>query len=92
MTADPPGGGRVDASYARDTRNDRTVVFASGYAAGQRQPPTSTVGQSQEMLRSLDLTGEIYSVQGRLLRMRKITLQPGGAFGIHDHVNRPAIT
>ena len=30
-----------------------TVVFASGYAAAQRQPPTTTVGRSEEMLRSL---------------------------------------
>ena len=28
------------------------VVFASGYAAGQRQPPTTTVGFSEELLRS----------------------------------------
>ena len=69
-----------------------TVVFASGYAAGQRQPPTTTVGQSEETLRSLDLTGELDSTQGRPLRMRKITLQPGGVLAIHDHVDRPAIT
>ena len=55
-----------------------TFVFLSGYAAGQRQPPTTTVGQSEEALRSLDLTNELQSVEGRRLRMRKITLQPGG--------------
>ena len=69
-----------------------TVVFASGYAAGQRQPPTTTVGQSEETLRSLDLTGELDSVQGRPLWMRRITLQPGGVLGVHSHVDRPAIT
>lgn len=69
-----------------------TVVFASGYAAGQRQPPTTTVGQSEETLRSLDLTGELDSGEGRPLRMRRITLQPGGVLGIHNHVDRPAIT
>lgn len=68
------------------------VVFASGYAAGQRQPPTANVGQSQEMLRTLDLTGEITSVQGRPLRMRKITLQPGGIQALHNHVDRPTVT
>ena len=36
-----------------------TFVFLSGYAAGQRQPPTTTVGQSEEALRSLDLTNEL---------------------------------
>lgn len=69
-----------------------TFVFASGYAAGQRQPPTATVGQSEVALRSLDLSNELPSTQGRQLRMRKITLQPGGVQGVHTHVDRPAIT
>jgi quercetin dioxygenase-like cupin family protein len=68
------------------------VVFASGYVAGQRQPPTANVGQSEQALRSLDLTGEMETVIGRPLRMRKITLQPGGVLGLHDHVDRPAVT
>ena len=69
------------------------VVFASGFAAGQRrQPPPANVGQSDEALRSLDLTGELDSTKGRPLRMRKITLQPGGALALHNHVDRPAVT
>jgi quercetin dioxygenase-like cupin family protein len=68
------------------------VVFASGYAAGQRQPPPANVGQSQELLRTLDLTGELDSVKGRPLRMRKITLQPGGLQALHNHVDRPTVT
>ena len=69
------------------------VVFASGFAAGQRrQPPSANVGQSEEALRSLDLTGEIDSGKGRPLRMRKITVQPGGALALHNHVDRPAVT
>ncbi len=68
------------------------VVFMSGYAAGQRQPPTQTVGQSEELLRSLDLSKELDSTAGRPLRMRKITLQPRGVLGVHNHVDRPAIT
>jgi quercetin dioxygenase-like cupin family protein len=61
-------------------------------AAGQRQPPKETVGQTEEALRSLDLTGELDSGKGRPLRMRKITVQPGGALALHNHVDRPAIT
>lgn len=69
------------------------LVFASGYAAGQRrQPPPANVGQSDEALRSLDLTGELDSAKGRPLRMRKITVQPGGALALHNHVDRPAVT
>lgn len=61
-------------------------------AAGQRQPPPQTVGQTEEALRSLDLTGELESAKGRPLRMRRITVQPGGALALHNHVDRPAVT
>jgi quercetin dioxygenase-like cupin family protein len=67
-------------------------AFIAGYAAGQRQPPTETVGQSEEMLRAIDLTNELDSTKGRPLRMRKVTLQPGGVLGLHNHVDRPAVT
>jgi quercetin dioxygenase-like cupin family protein len=68
------------------------ATFTAGYVFGQRRVPTETVGQSEQLLRSLDLTGELQSTQGRPLRMRKITLQPGGVLGLHNHVDRPAIT
>lgn len=61
-------------------------------AAGQRQPPPQNVGQSEEALRSLDLTTELESGKGRPLRMRRITVQPGGALALHNHVDRPAVT
>jgi quercetin dioxygenase-like cupin family protein len=67
-------------------------AFATGYAAGQRHPPSETVGQSAVELRSLDLSNELDSTKGRPLRMRKVTLQPGGVLGLHNHVDRPAIT
>ena len=69
------------------------VAFLAGYATGQRRtPPTETVGQTEELLRSIDLTNELESGKGRPLRMRKITLQPGGVLGLHNHVDRPAVT
>ena len=71
-----------------------TMVFAflAGYAAGQRQAPTQTAGQSEQLLRSIDLTSELDSTKGRPLRMRKVTLEPGGVLGLHNHVDRPAVT
>jgi quercetin dioxygenase-like cupin family protein len=71
----------------------RIVREAGGLAAAQRkQPPSVTVGQSEELLRSLDLTSELRSVDGRPLRMRRITVQPGGALALHNHIDRPAVT
>lgn len=69
-----------------------TFTFLSGYAAGQRRPPTENAGRTEELLRSLDLTGELESPKGRSLRMRKLTVQPGGVLALHNHVDRPAIT
>jgi quercetin dioxygenase-like cupin family protein len=68
------------------------IVFLAGYAAGQRQPPAQNKGQSEELLRSMDLSNELESTKGRTLRMRKVTLAPGGVLGLHNHVDRPAIT
>ena len=67
------------------------LVFMSGYVAGQRQAPTTSVGQSEQLLRSLDLTNELDSPKGRPLRMRKITLEVGGVQAVHTHADRPAI-
>jgi quercetin dioxygenase-like cupin family protein len=68
------------------------LAFLAGYAVAQRQPPAQNVGQTEELLRSLDLSNELESTKGRTLRMRKVTLAPGGVLGLHNHVDRPAIT
>ena len=49
-----------------------------------------THGCSVEELVTVDLTDEIDGLDGLALRMRKVTIEPGGVFGpIHDHVGRP---
>jgi quercetin dioxygenase-like cupin family protein len=68
------------------------LAFAAGYALGQAQPPSGNKGLSAEPLQSLDLSEEMDSVKGRPLRMRKITLQPGGVIGLHTHKDRPAVS
>lgn len=47
-------------------------------------------GVSVELLASVDLGAEIPGMEGRRLRMRMVTIEPGGVFGpLHDHVGRP---
>ena len=49
-----------------------------------------TRGISVELLAVVDLGPEIEGMEGRELRMRRVTLEPGGVFGpIHDHQGRP---
>jgi quercetin dioxygenase-like cupin family protein len=49
-----------------------------------------TTGVTVELLSVVDLGPEIDGMEGRLLRTRKVTIEPGGVFGpVHDHVGRP---
>jgi quercetin dioxygenase-like cupin family protein len=51
-----------------------------------------TKGVSAKLLASLDLGSEIKGMEGRQLRMRMVTIEPGGVFGpIHDHKDRPGM-
>jgi quercetin dioxygenase-like cupin family protein len=68
------------------------LAFGAGVAVGQAQVPTETKGFSAVNLRSLDLTGELDTIAGRSLRMRKVTVQPGGILELHSHKDRPAVS
>jgi hypothetical protein len=47
-------------------------------------------GVTVELLAAVDLGPEIEGMAGRQLRMRMVTIEPGGVFGpIHDHKDRP---
>ena len=49
-----------------------------------------TRGVEVKLLATVDLGAEIRGLEGRQLRMRMVTIEPGGVFGpIHDHVGRP---
>jgi quercetin dioxygenase-like cupin family protein len=49
-----------------------------------------TKGVSVELLATVDLGPEIEGLAGRQLRMRRVTIEPGGVFGpLHDHKGRP---
>ena len=49
-----------------------------------------TRGVSVELLTTVDLGPEIEDMEGRQLRMRLVTFEPGAVFGpVHDHKGRP---
>jgi quercetin dioxygenase-like cupin family protein len=57
---------------------------------GQVAPETK--GVTVKLLATVDLGPEIEGMAGRQLRMRMVTIEPGGIFGpIHDHKDRPGI-
>ena len=56
------------------------------------QAVPETKGVTVELLASLDLGPEIEGMAGRQLRMRMVTIEPGGVFGpLHDHIDRPGM-
>ena len=56
---------------------------------GEQGAPETT-GVTIEILSVIDLGPEIEGMTGRQLRMRKVTIEPGGVFGpVHDHIGRP---
>ena len=57
----------------------------------EREAP-ETKGVTAELLATVDLGLEIEGMAGRQLRMRMVTIEPGGVFGpIHDHKDRPGL-
>lgn len=59
---------------------------------GDAQVATETSGVEVQLLATVDLAGEIEGMDGRQLRMRMVTMQPGAVFGpVHDHVGRPGL-
>jgi quercetin dioxygenase-like cupin family protein len=65
------------------------LVAAAGLS--QPAPPTENKGMKAPVLASLDLGPEIDGMQGRQLRMRLMTIDPGGVIAIHSHKDRPTV-
>jgi quercetin dioxygenase-like cupin family protein len=59
---------------------------------GNEREAPETRGVTVQVLGSVDLGPEIEGMAGRSLRMRMVTIEPGGVFGpVHDHKHRPGI-
>ncbi|HEY0388838.1 MAG TPA: cupin domain-containing protein [Gaiellales bacterium] len=56
------------------------------------QPAPESKGVTTEVLGTVDLGREMEGMEGRQLRMRMVTIEPGGVFGpLHDHKDRPGL-
>jgi quercetin dioxygenase-like cupin family protein len=61
-------------------------------AMSNEQAAPETKGVTAELLATVDLGPEIEGMAGRQLRMRMVTIEPGGVFGpTHDHRDRPGV-
>ena len=53
--------------------------------------PSAPVGVTDTELASIDLAKENVKLNQRRLRMRHMTIAPGGVVPLHDHADRPAL-
>lgn len=67
------------------------LAFGLGIAVGQQTPPPANQGVKISSPTALDLTEEIDGVNGRQLRLRIVTIEPGGAVALHSHNGRPGV-
>jgi quercetin dioxygenase-like cupin family protein len=71
------------------------VVSAKERAAAQDlgfPGPTETKGVSEmKLVGSISLKVDFPALEGRQLRARTITIEPGGVIAVHKHEGRPAI-
>lgn len=59
---------------------------------GVERTAPDTRGVNAQLLAMLDPGPEIEGMAGRQLRMRRVTIDPGGVFGpLHDHEDRTGI-
>jgi len=57
----------------------------------QQAPPTQRKGQTVNTVASLEIGPQIPALQGRYLRARMFTYEPGGNGLLHNHQNLPVI-
>jgi quercetin dioxygenase-like cupin family protein len=58
---------------------------------GQKAGATAHMGVEEKLLGQIDLSKEKVNIPGRLLRMRRLVVQPGGEVAWHSHEDRPAL-
>src|SRR4026209_2770784 len=76
--------GETPRAAADRPRGDSTM--------SDEQAAPQTRGVTVELLATVDLGPEIKGMAGHQLRMRMVTIEPGGVFGpVHDHRGRPGI-
>ena len=66
-------------------------LFCAGVALSQQSPPTENKGVAVKPMGAMDLGPEIEGLAGRQLRIRYITMEPGGHFAVHNHKDRPTL-
>jgi quercetin dioxygenase-like cupin family protein len=66
-------------------------ALTTGLGTAQQAVPSEDKGVTRTPLTAVDLGNETPGMQGRQLRLRMITIEPGGVLGVHSQKDRPAV-
>lgn len=55
------------------------------------EAPAKSSGLAGNLLAEMQLAPEFQATEGRIFRMRRLTLEPGGVVGLHSHDHRPSV-
>jgi quercetin dioxygenase-like cupin family protein len=68
-----------------------SVMLGAQIADSEDTAPKGNKGFTASKTTVVDLGPEIEGMAGRQLRMRVLTIEPGGYIGLHSHEDRPAV-
>ena len=68
-----------------------TATLVAQVAIAQLVPLASNQGVAVKLLGALNLQSQLSEVGNRQLRLRLITIAPGGGLALHDHKDRPSV-
>ena len=67
------------------------IIGCGAMVANAEDAPKDNKGFTASKTTVVDLGPEIEGTTGRQLRMRVLTIEPGGHIGLHSHKDRPAV-
>jgi quercetin dioxygenase-like cupin family protein len=67
------------------------VLGFGAMTANAADAPKDNKGYTQSKTTAVDLGPEYSAMAGRQLRLRMLTIQPGGYIGLHSHKDRPSV-
>jgi quercetin dioxygenase-like cupin family protein len=67
------------------------IAFGAGFAVGQGTAPAANKGLTAVEVGALDMAGQLPNLDGRKMRVRRLTFEPSGATAQHSHANGPGV-
>jgi quercetin dioxygenase-like cupin family protein len=77
----------IGSAFASQCPADKVVADGMGQKPGATAPKDVT----DVVLSSIDVAQAPFRIEGRLFRLRRLVIEPGGVVPWHSHADRPAI-